>query len=210
MSEQSADTEATREEGPRLHLLNGHPAPPVMIEGWQAFLDFPDAARDGIWPLLAGVLIEPSDPENEDRFEAFIERHGGSPEGTAQAIKTLVEMLRQAAIIDLSAKAFEADLIALSGDRPGHKVILARYEPALTELRLAILQGSLADHGKLLTNVDWRVDRMSESGRGAALNAPVLLLTLGYREGRKTDRITLQLLPDAVQRLKTILNRFSD
>jgi hypothetical protein len=210
MSDSNSEPTAPTNERPELNLFGSGPAPPQLIDGWGAFLDLPDSARKDIWPLLAGVLTEPTNPENERRLDIFVDRHGAPADVTAAAVNALVELLRNAAAVGLPTKAFAADLIALSDGRPGHEVILERYDQVVTELRMAILQGSLADHGKLLTSADWRLDRVAESDRGSGMDAPVLLLTLGYQEGRKSDRITLQLLPDGVRKLKSILSRFED
>ena len=61
---------------------------------------------------------------------------------------------------------------------------------------------------KLLEGIDWRLDKLEASDRGHDLRAPVLLLTLRYREGRKSERVTLQLLPDTIRKLKRVCERF--
>jgi hypothetical protein len=55
--------------------------------------------------------------------------------------------------------------------------------------------------------VSWRVEHVTASNRGQSLNLPVVTLTVAYREGERQDRITLQLLPDALQELQAMCQR---
>ena len=68
-------------------------------------------------------------------------------------------------------------------------------------MRQEVLQGTLADHGKLLLGVDWRLDSVQASNRGSKMRVPVALLTLRFREGEQTQRITLQVLPETLREL---------
>ncbi len=71
------------------------------------------------------------------------------------------------------------------------------------------MQGTLADHGKVLTGLSWRVDNVTSSDRGADLASPVVFLTLRYQEGKDSDSVTLQLTPESLQELKAFMERFA-
>ncbi|MFO0552585.1 MAG: hypothetical protein U0271_29615 [Polyangiaceae bacterium] len=55
-----------------------------------------------------------------------------------------------------------------------------------------------------MTGIEWRIDTVGSSSRGRQLDVPVALVTFEYRTGDKQDRFTLQMLPDAVQGLRSI------
>ncbi len=193
-----------------LRCCHGNPAPIPVVEGWRQFLRFPEQARSGFWGLLAPVLLEPANPSNRQRIESFSREYGLAEKDVASAVRSCDFLLRQASALDLDASAFQQDLAALSEkEQQGAEVILSQYDAAKADLRRVIIQESLADHGKVLVGVDWRVDNVTASDRGAKLNTTVVLLTLRYRDGNREERITFQLTPDAVRELKLFCDRFT-
>ncbi|MCK6592439.1 MAG: COMM domain-containing protein, partial [Polyangiaceae bacterium] len=64
-------------------------------------------------------------------------------------------------------------------------------------------------HGKLCESIEWRIDTVTSSSRGDKIQLPIVWLTLGYREGERRDRISLQLTPEAVQSLRRVCERIS-
>jgi hypothetical protein len=83
------------------------------------------------------------------------------------------------------------------------------YEAAKVLVRHEIARAALADHGKVVERVDWRVDQVVTSNRGEKLGVPVAVVTLSYREGERRDRITLQLPPQALRELAAMCQRLS-
>ena len=79
---------------------------------------------------------------------------------------------------------------------------MSRYAASKPSLRQAILGAAITDHGKVLTNVHWRLDNVAASDRGADLQATVVYLTLEYADQPTPGRITLQLTPEGIQQLK--------
>jgi len=180
-----------------------------VVEGWRQFLHFPEQARKGFWGLLAPVLLEPANPSNRQRIESFSREYGLAEEDVASAVRSCDFLLRQASALDLDASAFQRDLAALSkGYEQGAEFILSQYDGVKADLRKFIIQESLADHGKVLVGIDWRVDNVTASDRGAKLNTTVVLLTLRYRDGKREERITFQLTPKAAKELKLFCDRF--
>ena len=194
----------------KLNCCQGRPAPVPVVEGWRQFLQLPEQARKGFWGVLFPALLEPANPANKQRIEAFSREHGLEEVAVVSAMRGCDFLLRQASALDMDTASFRQDLAALSeGDEQGAEFILSQYDGAKADLRKVIIQESLADHGKVLVGIDWRVDNVTASDRGAKLNTTVLLLTLRYRENNRVERITLQLTPEAIRELKLFSDRFS-
>jgi hypothetical protein len=168
----------------RLKCCQDRPAPHAVVEGWKQFLGFPEKAINNFWSILRPALMQPT---NRCDF-----------------------LMRQAAALDMDAAPFRQDLATLSeGNEQGAEVIFSQYEGAKAGLRKVIIQESLADHGNVLVGVEWRVDNVTASDRGTKLDTTVVLLTLRYRDANRTERITLQLTPEAMKELKLFCDRFT-
>ncbi len=72
----------------------------------------------------------------------------------------------------------------------------------MAQVRRQLLRGALIDHGNVLEGVDWRVDQVATSSRGGLLREPVGVITLRYRTGGKEERLTVQLVPEALHELQ--------
>jgi hypothetical protein len=180
------------------------------VEGWKQFLGFPEKAMNNFWGILRPALMQPANPSNKQRIESFSREHGLSDKEVVSAMRSCDFLLRQASALDMDVTPFRQDLAALSeGDEQGAEVILSQYEGAKADLRKVIIKESLADHGKVLVGIDWRVDNVTASDRGAQLDTTVVLLTLRYRENNRVERITLQLTPEAMKELKLFCDRFA-
>jgi hypothetical protein len=194
----------------RLNCCQGNPAPSFVVDGWKRFIRFPEQARNGFLSLLAPAMMEPADPQNRQRVGTFSNGHGLAEEDVVAAMRSCDFLLRKASMLDLNADAFQQDLADLSGGDPqAAGPVLANYNAAKADLRQQIIRDTLADHGKVLVGLDWRVDNVTASDRGVQLNSDVVFLTLRYREGNTVERITLQLTPEAVKELKLFCERFT-
>ena len=193
-----------------LHSFAGAPAPPPLVDGWKHLLDLSQEAWDGFWSLLAPALLAPADPNNHARLESFSQKYEVSQEHALAALQACGLLFQQASALDLGQELFRKDLATLSDGESDRTATLAvKYDEVKGELRKRIAAESLIDHGKVLTGVDWRVDNVVSSDRGTQLNATVVFLTLRYREGDRTERITLQLTPEALKELKVFTERIS-
>ena len=193
---------------PGLHSFGGNPAPAAVLNGIEQLLAFPEPARDGFWSLFQPVLEEPGDPGHQERLEAFCGEHELAEARVLDAIQACDTLLHQAAAFDLDRDRFGQDVTALSGNLA--KVLdpaLAQYGTFKNELRARLVQQTLADHGKVLLGLDWRVDHVVSSDRGIGLEGTVVMLTLRYREGDRLDRITLQLPPSSLAEIKRFADR---
>jgi hypothetical protein len=157
-----------------------------------------------LWQVLGPSLSEPITKDAEELLEVFCAAYHLDEESFGRAIKASRFVLREAAQRDVPSVAFAEDLGRLCPeDRLVSELLLAGYEPAKARLRHEIVKAAVADHGKLLVGVKWRLDAVQASEQGARLQMPVALFTLHYLEGREMGRFTVQILPDMVNELKT-------
>jgi COMM domain len=192
----------------KLHCLGGVSAPIEIVGDLRKLLDLPPLARQTLWDVLGPCLGAQIPPSAEARLTEFCRVHDANEGALAAAIKACRFLLRSAVSLDLSRAVFAEDLASLAGsNKEISEILLAGYDSAKALIRAEILQGALADHGKLCEAIDWRVDYLASSNRGEKLRIPVAMLTLRYREGSRSDRITLQFLPDAIKDLRKICDQ---
>jgi len=200
-TEENSDTKSS--ESPGLQCFGGHPAPPDVVRGWQAYLKFTGDARQNFWSVLQPALADPKNPGNRDRVQLFCNDHGVPLADVVAAVRACDLLLRQAAALNLDDRIFETDLVALSdGDAGACRPLMTRFDSAKTQMRNVIIAGTLADHGKTLVGISWRTEVISASQRGMRLGVPVPILTLNWVEGEEKGRATLQLTPEALHQLK--------
>jgi hypothetical protein len=196
--------------GIRLQCCGGSPVPQVVVDCWRSFEGLPEAARDSIWDLFGQTVLDPDNPANERAAEQFCEQHGVEPAKVIEAVRACDYLVRNATALNLPQNIFEQDLALLSPGNPGAAAILtSRYESVKGNMRRLIVEDSLADHGKVLVGLDWRVDNVTASDRGAQLDSSVVFLTLRYRDSDSFERLTLQLTPESLKGLKGFVDRFS-
>ncbi|EYF08878.1 Hypothetical protein CAP_2739 [Chondromyces apiculatus DSM 436] len=198
----------------RLHALGGEMAPPQIMADLRVVLELPARAKEHFWEALGPCLRDPLPPEMEAHLTRFCEAFGVPDADLGNAIRACRFLLREASLRDLSRGAFADDVARLSAGAAGAAgaeelsgLLLAGFEAAKKVVRGEVLAATLADHGKLVESIEWRTDMVSSSSRGDKIQIPVVWLTLGYREGERRDRISLQLTPEAVQSLKRVCER---
>lgn len=167
----------------------------------------PEAARRQLYRVLGPCLVEPVPSAAEERLDAFCRELGVADDELARALRACRFLLRHAAMADLSAAQFVEDLGRLGDTGAVEAALLSGYDAAKKVVRDEIARGALADHGKVVERIDWRVDHVTTSNRGDNLSLPVTVLTIGYREGGRRDRITLQLLPEELRQLRAMCDR---
>jgi hypothetical protein len=194
----------------RLRCLRGKPTPPDLATDLRGLTRLPDAARAGLWSVLGPSLTEPLSAQAEGLLDAFCRAHRLRRDDLSRPVKACRFLLREAASANVERTVFVQDLRALCGrDDVLEQFFVAGYDAACQVVRQEVLQGTLADHGKLLTGVDWRLDSVQASSRGSKMRIPVALLTLRYREGDQARRITLQVLPETLRQLTQTLTEIA-
>jgi hypothetical protein len=193
---------------PTLQALGGSPAPPGLAPDLAALLTLPEPAREHLWQILGPSLADPVPAQVEADVERFCVTHDVDREQLGYTIRACRFLIREAASLDLPKDAFAADLAFLSSEAEAiGALLLPRFESAKAFVRREMLRNTIADHGKLLESVSYRVDAPSSSNRSKRLSGRVVSLTLGYREGDRRERVTLQVLPEALAELKKICDQ---
>ncbi len=183
---------------------------PALVGALQALRALPDGAARDIWAVLGPMLDAPGSQEATGRFRNFCRVHELVPAIAGAMFEQLRSLVLRAAAAGVKPAALAADLAALDRDLPdggAGRVLIEGYRKALPVLRRRIVTETLADHGAVLTGIDWRLDRVAASNHGAAIDVSVLLVTLRYRENGRDERLSLQLTPDGIRQLKELAAR---
>jgi hypothetical protein len=201
--ETMSEPAGTNGGGLRLHCMAGQPAPAEVVSDFQRLSALPDKARQSLWELVEASLAN-VDPALERRAEAFCQLYGVPGADVQASLRVCRFLLGRAAALDLPIAKMVEDLAGLSGgQRPETAaLILANYEGAKAVVRRGLVERMILDHGKVLTGLDWRVDKIAASARGVGQEAPVVLLTLRLRDGDREERSTFYLTPEAFAQMK--------
>jgi hypothetical protein len=203
MSEQPA-----REGAVKLHCLGGNSPAPELAADLRGILALPEAARARFWDVLGPSLGEPVPREVGGLVARFVQEHSADAGALPRAVKAARALVRLASALDVAPKLLADDLAAIAnGSSAIADVILPGYERARGQLRAEAARRTVADHGRLLEAVRWRVDMLSASDRGLGLKLPVVTLTLCYREGNQREQLSVQVLPDVLRQLRGICDR---
>jgi len=189
----------------RLKCLRNGEAPKEMAADIRALVALPDTLRQRFWAVLEPCLEGDPSEAAQSRIFALCEELGVEPAALQEPLRGARFLIVNAARTALPPEAFAEDVerVAPPGKfRHAVGTLLPCYEKALPQLRLAIVARTVADHGKLAEDVSWRVDKIVNSEHGDGVNLPVAVLTFRYREGDRSERITLHLLPEQLQKLK--------
>lgn len=194
---------------PKLNCLAGQETPEEFVTGWQNFLAFPREAQNDFWDIVYQGLTVPSPEAVQQSGQKFCAQYSVKEPDGALALQVCVKLVSQGIALDLSQEQFRDDLMRLGNDDPvAAEFVASRYQQTKPTLRGAILGAVLADHGKVLTGLNWRVETVQAADRAANLNATVIHLSLQYQEGAEMGRVSLQLTPESLQVLKAFTNRF--
>ena len=206
------DTSDLSQKAPAMNCFEGQPAPPIVTEGWKQLSAFSHQLLEPFWLLLAPAVMNPGNPANQELMALFCKENEISAENMLTAMGCCELLLKQAAALDLPEDLFQQDLETLADGKADNLVqfVRKRFPGARKGLRQQIFMDSLSTHGKVMTGLDWRLDRVQHSSKGNRLNTDIVLLTLHYQEGRKKDSISLQLTREAAKKLKTFCNRLDE
>jgi hypothetical protein len=188
---------------PKLRTFDGGPGPAVVEAAWSAYRELDDPLRRELPELLRGILETPNDPANDGRFKAFCSHFDVSSDVLGVVVQGLNLLIGHASALGIEPIELRADLLTLGeGEASVSDPIVELYAALRPLLRARLVDETLADHGRLLVGVDWRVDELKISDRGVGLDTSVMHLTLRYREGNETSRVSFQLVPEMARRLR--------
>ncbi len=155
--------------------------------------------------LLSRALMAVPPATLDEAIGDYAEEVGVDPFVLGATLRAHRFLLREAAHAEATESDYAADLLEAAGnpDRGSRlqALMVPMFGPAMRQLREERVTGAVSDHGKVLTGVRWRVDKMVGSSRGNAEDMRVGMLTLHFREGDHRERITFQALPDVLQEL---------
>jgi hypothetical protein len=207
-------TEATAppQSAPKLHCLGQSPVPEPILACWQTFEALSEKARIQIWDVLAPLIVQGLNEEVGKISTNYCQTHKVSPQDLERSVEACHFLLAQAARLDLDEAHFREDLEAVSSEgQPGVQSLMTHFVEMSAFLRKRIIEGSLLDHGKVFSGLDWRIDLMGASDRGLHLDLPMALVTLRYQEGygehNTKGKMSLYLTPEAVHELKQTCER---
>lgn len=193
-----------------LNCLGKQPGPPTLSADLARVADLPAAVREDLWAALEPNLGAINTPRTSQAVEAFCARHQVDPRAVVPVIGAFRFLLQRGAERAVPTALVEEDVATLlraagKGDAAievARACVTACYERAAAKLRSLAVHEALTDHGRVVTDVKWRVDRVSHANSGEAFDVPVTLLTLRYREGDERGQVTLQLLPEELAKLR--------
>jgi hypothetical protein len=192
-----------------LNCLGKQPGPPSLASDFANILDAPPAARDDLWAVLEPNLGAINTPHSTRAVEAFSERHRIDPRLVTPVVGACRFLFLRGAERNTPPELLEEDVkLLLAGEQRDESAVesvlacvMPCYERAAPKLRIKAVYEALTDHGRVITDVKWRVDKVSHANTGEAINLPVTMLTLKYREGEQSGQMTVQLLPDELKKL---------
>ncbi|MFO0554697.1 MAG: COMM domain-containing protein [Polyangiaceae bacterium] len=204
-----SDPSIRSDDPPKLACLGGVEAPDWLGPDLQCIARLPDSARAELWTALEAALPDPMRPEAEAKLDEFQSRHGGDASMLVRALKAARVLYREAARRDLDKAKLMADVRSLGGEHAAVlESVLGKYHaPAASFVRSELYAKTLAGHGKILTDLEWRTEIVASSNHGANLKLPLVTLTLHYEENGARQAITLTALPSLVQQLRDALTQ---
>jgi hypothetical protein len=192
-----------------LNCLGRQPGPPTLAADLAHIVDLPHAVRGDLWDVLEPNLGAINTPHSNQVVEAYCARHQLDPRAITSVIGACRFLFLRGAEHNTPPDLIEEDIKLLLADSDGDDaaidavlaVVIPCYERAAPKLRVKAIYEALTDHGRVVTDVKWRVDNVNHANTGESINVPVTLLTLKYREGEQSGQMTVQLLPDELKKL---------
>lgn len=186
-----------------LRTLGGAEAPPGLAFDLQTVARLPPSVRDDFWELLEPNLKAEVGDDADAHVAGFCRRHGVLASDLVPAVRATRTLFRTAALRDVGVADVAADLGIVLVHHPEVAQLLgALYGRALPRIRLEQILGTVGDFGAALEDVTVRLDQVAVSRHAPDLQLPIPLLTLRYRDAGEERRITLQLPPLALAKLK--------
>jgi hypothetical protein len=194
-----------------LKVLQDTLAPVPVLDGWKRLTRFPNGALEQWWTLLEPAVTKAALLEDGVRVAQFAQLFALRHDDVALAVQASAFLVTQAVALNLEPDLLKADLELISGQHlTAASQIVEGYEKRREDLRELILEWSLHEHGSVLEGVDWRVDQITASSHGKDLDAPIVLMTLKYRDANDSHRLTLQLTSTAMEQLQAFVRLFEN
>lgn len=193
-----------------LAVLDNAPAPEFLKDELAQLASLPESAIAELWTVLEIALPEPLSPSVNEAVDAFCAAHSVPQPVVARSLRTLRFLLRAAARTNTPKATLLADVRAVAGAGVdvAETIVGRYYAPAMAKLESEIATRTLAGHGKLLTDFEWRLETITASSQGRGLKVPLVTLTFRYDEGGQHHALTLQTVPSVARKLRDALSSF--
>jgi hypothetical protein len=191
-----------------LQCLMGAEAPSELGENLATLLSLPDAVQDTYAEVLQANLAQVIDDRTETRMKRYCRRYEIEPEVLSSSVKACRCLFSGAVQAGVGREAFIIDVKALLPEEQANRVLdllLPLFDAALPAMMQAAVFQSIAEHGKVVRAVRWRMSLIKASDHGMKLDVPVATITLQYQEGPNASQTSFQLLPEQAAELKRAL-----
>ncbi len=179
-----------------LKCLDGQPAPNELVRRWRRYLELPGRVHAKIWEVLTPILLEIPQEQKAQHVTGLASTWGVEASDLSLAAEGCHALLLGATARGMDAADFDADLKTLGGEADvpvARAALIEGYDRASNIIRQQLVAKSVAEHGKVLTGLNWRIDRILSSGHGVELNTPILMMTLHYEDAGEKRHITFQM-----------------
>jgi hypothetical protein len=204
-------TENDGAPGVPLQCLMGQAAPPELGNNLSSLLALPEAVRQSFAEVLEPSLAPVIDDRVETRMKRYCRRHEVAMETVAAPVRACRFLFTNLVKAGGDRDAFVGDVNALVSESEARallELLLPLFDAAFPKLTQAAAFQSVAEHGKVVRAVRWRMDVIKASDHGVKLDVPVATITLQFQEGPNAGQASYQLLPEQVLELKRAIAVF--
>ncbi len=192
-------------------LGGGHPDA-SLVRDWGAYQELPITAFAALHELLQQAYEMPLGPELAELVGSFSHKVGVYPLDVQNALQACRFLFSNAVGVGLESDPFRDDLVRLNpASDAGIDQLVFHYQNYGLPRRQQAIQNSLFEHGKVLTRLDWRIDTSLASSRAAVIDLPLVVLSVGYREGSgdraRSDSVSFTLPASEIGNIRAVLDR---
>ncbi len=196
---------SSRDASPAPLSLGGTPPPAGLAAALDSAASLPIKAQAKLAGLLAPLLSALPDDQLDNRIIRLCGQEQLDAKQLAPPLKAARFLFLHAARQNLDADALAEDIGGLCSAAPLIiQLLLPCYVAALPVMREEMIAASLQAHGRVLANVEWRIDTIGSSSRGRQLNVPVAMVTFHYQDREQPGSFTIQMLPSMVEELRNV------
>jgi hypothetical protein len=196
-----------------LKCLGGKAAPAELGGELASLLELPATIQDTWAEVLDANLAPVLDDRTETFMKRYCRRYEIEPARLAPAAKACRFLFLQTLRAGLDRPDFVADVRLLLPEPEASRVLdllLPIFDLEFPKLRRAAVVMSIAEHGRVVRGVRWRMDLVQASNHSMKLDVPVATITFQYQEGPNAGQASFQLLPEQAAELRRALDAMLD
>lgn len=192
----------------KLACLLGLPGPPELAPNLATFTTLPESVLATFAEVLEPNLAPVIDDRAETRVKRYCRLHEIEPDTIGPSVRACRFLFTNAVKSGAGRDGFTADVRAMLPEAQAEATLarlLPIFDVAFPQLVKAAVLRSVAEHGKVVQAVHWRIETIRSSDHGLKLDVPVATLTFQYQEGPNAGQASFQLLPDQAAELRRAL-----